>query len=187
MDKNFEILRDISASEQRRRTNEKLESLEKELKRLRKKSNNATRCPYCDGELSRTGVEICKHCRSKLVWFHHFPAKVGQLAEAEKKYASFLAEANERKAKEAELEAANNERIAPLIKEIIRLEKLGKGLRPYYFYHLVAIVGCFAVGLPAGSAAITFFAIFLIFPCSLWIPISYTINQYSINKLGAEI
>ncbi len=83
-DENFEIMRDIAAGQQRQRTEERLEGIEKELRAQR--SNVVAKCPACDGDLSKIGVPLCKHCSSKLVWFKHCVALEGEEELAKKRY-----------------------------------------------------------------------------------------------------
>ena len=75
-DENFGMWRDIAAGQQRQRTEERLESIEKELRAQRSKV--VANCPYCDGDLSKIGVELCKHCGSKLFWSGHFVSKASE-------------------------------------------------------------------------------------------------------------
>ena len=79
-DENFEMWRDIAAGQQRHRTEERLENIEKLLEK--QQTSGVTKCPYCDGDLSKIGVEICKHCRKELNWYEGVVYKDGEIEQA---------------------------------------------------------------------------------------------------------
>ena len=46
--------------------------------------NSGIDCPVCGGPLPKRGVEVCMHCRSKLVWCGKGVAKEGEYEAARK-------------------------------------------------------------------------------------------------------
>ena len=78
---------DLVAGSQRLETNERLKNIERLLNEQQQK-NFVDNCPYCDGELTKAGVELCKHCGSRLVWVNRFAAKEGEIKVAEERYES---------------------------------------------------------------------------------------------------
>lgn len=99
-DENFEILRDIAAGQQRQRTEKKLGEIQEHL--AREAARVVARCPYCDGELTKIGIEICKHCRKELHWHNNIVHKEGELDKAKSQSEDLL---RGRRQKQERLEA----------------------------------------------------------------------------------
>lgn len=77
---------DLVSAGQRQETNERLAAIEKHL--AAQQAGVVAKCPYCDGDLTKIGVEICKHCSKELDWFDGIVHKPG---EDEKRIAMVLA------------------------------------------------------------------------------------------------
>ncbi len=70
-DELFKVAEGLAAHNQRNQTN-------RELAALRQQRQGVAACPHCGGGLPKFGVDLCMHCRSKLVWYKTVAGKPGQ-------------------------------------------------------------------------------------------------------------
>ncbi len=62
---------------QRQQTNKRLAAIEKHLSAQQARTVVA-QCPFCDGDLTKVNIEICKACGKELAWFSGIVYKPGE-------------------------------------------------------------------------------------------------------------
>lgn len=166
---------DLIAGGQRADTNDRLKNIESLL--AAQQANVVAKCPYCDGDLSKIGVEICKHCTKELLWYEGFVYKEGELEQVKAKVSHLKKIKEERR-----------ERIIELQDELKRLtpkQKL-KNVEMLWLYFggagFMAVLGLLAMGFPGDASSIFFGIAILILTVGTLASISMNGNPLDSNE-----
>lgn len=118
---------DLVAGNQRQETNERLAAIEEHL--AAQQARIVSQCPFCDGDLTKVNVEICKTCGKELAWFDGIVYKPG---ESEKQRVMALAadRSEERRLMKEKLNSLYEEKqkLEPVQKKVLTLMCGGVGI-----------------------------------------------------------